>query len=85
MAQEDKNIISRYKIPLLIIGAILVVGLLGVGIFGFIISSLESNGSNGQTNPSLVDSASDEIEGGSVSDQGSGLQVRLPAARAAQH
>jgi uncharacterized protein YfaS (alpha-2-macroglobulin family) len=82
MAQEDKNIISRYKIPLLIIGGILVVGILAVSIFGFIISRFESSGPDGQTNPSLVDSSSDEIEGGSVSDQGSGLQVTLSAGQA---
>ncbi len=76
MAQENK---SRNKILLLILGSILVIGMLVTIIFGFIIPGLESNGSQGETNPSLVDSSIDEIEGGSMSDEDSGLQITLSA------
>ena len=82
MAQENKNGLSRNRILLLILGGILVAGALAVIIFGFIIPGLESNGSQGETNPSLVDSSIDEIEGGSMSDEDSGLQITLSAGQA---
>ena len=82
MAPENKTLLSRYKIPLLILGGILVLGMLGVALFGFIIPSIERSEPQGQSNPPLVDSSSDEIEGGTMNDQDSGLQVTLSAGQA---
>jgi uncharacterized protein YfaS (alpha-2-macroglobulin family) len=82
MASENKNKSSRYTIPLLIAGGILVVGVLAVAIFAFIIPSIGRSEPQGQSNPPLVDSSSDETEGGAMNDQESGLQVTLSAGQA---
>jgi uncharacterized protein YfaS (alpha-2-macroglobulin family) len=82
MAPENKTLLSRYKIPLLILGGILVLSMLGVALFGFIIPSIERSEPQGESNPSLVDSSNDEIEGGTMDEQESGLQVTLSAGQA---
>jgi uncharacterized protein YfaS (alpha-2-macroglobulin family) len=82
MAPENKTSLSRYKIPLLILGGILAIAMLGVAIFGFIIPSIANNAPQGQSNPPLVDSPSDEIEGGAMDEQVTGLQVTLSAGQA---
>ena len=79
MSQETRNILSRYKPPLLIFGGIVVIGALAAIIFGFIIPKLGSNGSQGETNPPLIESSGDEIRGGTMSDEDSGLQISLSA------
>ncbi|MCJ7535814.1 MAG: hypothetical protein MUO57_09810, partial [Anaerolineales bacterium] len=82
MAQENQSILSRYKIPLLILAGILAVGAIAAIVFGLIIPGLQSNASQGQTNPPLVDTSIDESEGGAMSDESSGLQVSLSAGQA---
>ena len=82
MAQENQSILSRYKIPLLILAGILAVGAIAAIVFGLIIPGLQSNASQGQTNPPLVDTSIDEGEGGAMSDESSGLQVSLSAGQA---
>ena len=82
MATENKSALSRYKIPLLIVGGILFLGMLALVIFAFIIPSIGGSETQGQTNPPLVDSASDEIEGGTMNEQDPGLPVTLSSGQA---
>ncbi|MGW8226592.1 MAG: alpha-2-macroglobulin family protein [Anaerolineales bacterium] len=82
MATDNKTFLSRYKIPLLVLGGILVLGMLAVAIFAFIIPSINRSETQGQTNPPLVDAPSDEIQSETVNDQTSGLPVTLSSGQA---
>jgi uncharacterized protein YfaS (alpha-2-macroglobulin family) len=77
MSQENRSFFSRYKTALIILGGILAAGTIVAIIFGLIIPGLERNGSQGETNPSLIDSSGDEIEGGTMTDEDSGPQISL--------
>lgn len=77
MAQDNRSFFARYKIPLLITAGILLVGVVAAIIVGLILPGFQSNTSQGQTNPPLVDVSTDESEGGPMSDESPGFQVNL--------
>ena len=60
MEQESQSFISRYKLPLLVAAVILVLGILAAIIFGLILPGLRNSEPQGQSNPSLVDTTTDE-------------------------
>ncbi|MES0361175.1 MAG: hypothetical protein ABUK20_09690, partial [Anaerolineales bacterium] len=83
MAQETKGFISRYKIPLLIVGGIVTIGALAAIIYGLINLGMQKNVSQGSTIPPLVDSSSDNIDNGLADNGGeSGLRVDLSSGQA---
>ena len=82
MTQENQSFLSRYKIPLLIAAIILAVGATAAIVFGLIVPRLESSASQGQSNPPLVDTSTDESEGSPMSDESPGLQVSLSSGQA---
>lgn len=84
MAQENPSFFARYKIPLLITGGILVIGVLAGIVFGFVLPGQQDNASPGGSNPTFVDTSTsnDQIEGGTMSDESPGFQVNLSAGQA---
>ena len=77
MAQETKTGIAKYKIPLIIFGGIVAIAALAAVLFGLIIPSMDTNATQGSTNPPLIDSSNDELVVESTGDEGTGLQVDL--------
>ena len=77
MAQEKKTGIAKYKIPLIIFGGIVAIAALAAVLFGLIIPGMDTNSTQGSTNPSLIDSSNDELNVESTSDEDTGLQVDL--------
>ena len=82
MTQENQSFFSRYKIPLLITAVILSAGVIAAIVFGLIIPGLQSGASQGQSNPPLVDTTTDESEGVAMNDESPGLQVGLSSGQA---
>ena len=82
MTQENQSFLSRYKIPLIFAAGFLAFGALAAIVFGLIVPGLQSSTSQGQSNPPLVDTSSDESEGGVMSDESPGLQVSLSSGQA---
>ena len=77
MTQENQSFVSRYKIPLLLTAGILLVGAIAAITFGLILPGLQNSTPQGQSNPPLVDTSTDDSEGDVMSDESPGLQVSL--------
>jgi uncharacterized protein YfaS (alpha-2-macroglobulin family) len=82
MAQEKETGISRYKIPLVIVGGFVAVAALIAVIFGLIIPGMNTNDTQGSTNPPLIDASGDEVEIEMTGEEDTGLQVDLSSGQA---
>jgi uncharacterized protein YfaS (alpha-2-macroglobulin family) len=82
MAQEKETGISRYKIPLVIVGGLVAVAALVAVIFSLIIPGMNTNDTKGSTNPPLIDASGDEVEIEMTGEEDTGLQVDLSSGQA---